>query len=116
LDREQLGKQGQIHGVAETAAHENDVAIGLGLSHGFAGDIGGCAGAVFDHDLLPEHARSLLHERARKRIVTQLNILILAHQFRGFMLPDNQIASHENHVKIAQAVLADDGAQAQRLM
>jgi DNA-binding GntR family transcriptional regulator len=51
-----------------------------------------------------------------QRIVAQLNMPILVHQFRGFMLPDNQIASHEDHVKIAQAVLAGDGAQAQRLM
>jgi DNA-binding GntR family transcriptional regulator len=51
-----------------------------------------------------------------QRIVAQLNMPILVHQFRGFMLPDNQLASHADHVQIAQAVLAGEAAQAQRLM
>jgi DNA-binding GntR family transcriptional regulator len=51
-----------------------------------------------------------------QRIVAQLNMPILVHQFRGFMLPDNQLASHTDHVQIAQALLAGEAAQAQRLM
>jgi DNA-binding GntR family transcriptional regulator len=49
-------------------------------------------------------------------IVAQLNMPILVHQFRGFMQPNNQQASHADHVRIAQAVLAGEAAQAQRLM
>lgn len=51
-----------------------------------------------------------------QRIVAQLNMPILVHQFRGFMLPDNQLASHADHLEIAQAVLAGDAALAQNLM
>lgn len=49
-------------------------------------------------------------------IVAQLNMPILVHQFRGFMLPDNQLASHADHLEIARAVLAGDAALAQNLM
>ncbi len=51
-----------------------------------------------------------------QRIVAQLNLPILVHQFRGFMLPDNQLASHAEHLEIAQAVLAGDATLAQKLM
>jgi DNA-binding GntR family transcriptional regulator len=51
-----------------------------------------------------------------QRIVAQLNMPILVHQFRGFMLPDNQLASHADHLEIAQAVLAGESALAQNLM
>jgi DNA-binding GntR family transcriptional regulator len=51
-----------------------------------------------------------------QRIVAQLNMPILVHQFRGFMLPDNQLASHADHLEIAQAVLAGEAALAQNLM
>jgi DNA-binding GntR family transcriptional regulator len=51
-----------------------------------------------------------------QRIVAQLNLPILVHQFRGFMLPDNQLASHADHLEIAQAVLNGDVTLAQRLM
>jgi DNA-binding GntR family transcriptional regulator len=49
-------------------------------------------------------------------LVAQLNMPILVHQFRGFMLPDNQQASHADHVLIAQAVMAGQASLAQRLM
>jgi DNA-binding GntR family transcriptional regulator len=51
-----------------------------------------------------------------QRIVAQLNLPILVHQFRGFMLPDNQLASHAEHLEIAQAVLAGDATLSQKLM
>jgi DNA-binding GntR family transcriptional regulator len=51
-----------------------------------------------------------------QRIVAQLNLPILVHQFRGFMLPDNQRASHADHVRIAQAVLDGEASLAERLM
>jgi DNA-binding GntR family transcriptional regulator len=51
-----------------------------------------------------------------QRMVAQLNLPILVHQFRGFMLPDNQLASLADHLEIAQAALAGEAALAQSLM
>jgi len=51
-----------------------------------------------------------------QRMLAQLNLPILVHQFRGFMLPDNQLASHADHLEIAQAALAGEAALAQSLM
>ncbi len=51
-----------------------------------------------------------------QRLVAQLNLPILVHQFRGFMQPANQRASHAEHARIAQAVLAGEANAAQRLM
>lgn len=51
-----------------------------------------------------------------QRMVAQLNLPILVHQFRGFMLLDNQLASHADHLEIAQAVLVGEAALAQNLM
>jgi DNA-binding GntR family transcriptional regulator len=51
-----------------------------------------------------------------QHLVAQLNLPIMVHQFRGFMKPANQQASHAEHALIAHAVLAGDGQSAQRLM
>ncbi len=51
-----------------------------------------------------------------QRLVAQLNLPILVHQFRGFMQPANQLTSHAEHARIAQAVLAGEADAAQRLM
>ncbi len=51
-----------------------------------------------------------------QRLVAQLNLPILVHQFRGFMQPANKVASHAEHARIAQAVLAGEADAAQRLM
>jgi DNA-binding GntR family transcriptional regulator len=50
------------------------------------------------------------------QLIEQLNLPLLAHQFRGFMKPSNQLASHAEHQRIGQALLAGDARGAQRLM
>jgi DNA-binding GntR family transcriptional regulator len=50
------------------------------------------------------------------QLIEQLNLPLLAHQFRGFMKPANQQASHQEHQRIGQALMTGDAKSAQRLM